>query len=65
MPVSAIYGPNGGGKANVLQALACLISTVVKPIHDLEKNRVSLIIQQHVRAEPFLYDELQILVRYF
>lgn len=58
LPVSAIYGPNGGGKSNVLQALACLISTVVKPIHDLEKNRVSLIIQQHVAAEPFLYDEV-------
>ena len=35
LPVSVIYGPNGGGKSNLLHALACLISTVVKPVHDL------------------------------
>lgn len=56
LPVAAIYGPNGGGKSNLLQALSCLISTVVRPIHDLEKNRLALIMQQKVSAEPFLYD---------
>lgn len=56
LPVGVIYGPNGGGKSNLLQAMACLISTVVKPIHDLEKNRKSLILQQRVTAEPFLLD---------
>ena len=39
LPVSAIYGPNGGGKTNLLQALACLISMVVRPVAELEKNR--------------------------
>ena len=38
LPVGVIYGPNGGGKTNLLQALSCLISTVVKPIHDLESQ---------------------------
>ena len=56
LPVSVIYGPNGGGKTNLLQALASLISTVVKPIHDLEKNREPLILQQRIVAEPFLFD---------
>lgn len=56
LPVSAVYGPNGGGKSNLLLALASLISTVVKPIHDLEKNRKPLIMQQRVAAEPFLFD---------
>ena len=56
LPVSAVYGPNGGGKSNLLLALASLISTVVKPIHQLEKNRKSLIMQQKVTAEPFLFD---------
>ena len=28
LPVSVIYGPNGGGKSNLLKALACLITTV-------------------------------------
>lgn len=58
LPVGAIYGPNGGGKSNLLQALACLISAVVKPIHELEKNRKSLIMQQKVIAEPFLFDDV-------
>ncbi len=56
LPVSAVYGPNGGGKTNLLQALACLVSTVVKPIHDLEKNRQPFIMQQKVAAQPFLFD---------
>ena len=38
LPVSAVYGPNGGGKTNLLQAFFCLINLVVKPIHALEKN---------------------------
>jgi hypothetical protein len=58
LSVGAVYGPNGGGKTNLLQALACMISTVVKPIHDLEKNRKKLIMQQRVTAEPFLYDKV-------
>lgn len=57
LPIGVIYGPNGGGKTNLLQALSCLISTVVKPIHDLERNRKTLILQQKVGVEPFLYDE--------
>ena len=57
LPVGVIYGPNGGGKSNLLQALSCLISTVVKPIRDLEKTRESMIIQQRVSYEPFLLDE--------
>ncbi|MCM1084296.1 MAG: ATP-binding protein [Clostridium sp.] len=56
LPVGVLYGPNGGGKTNLLKALSCVITAVVKPIHDLEKNRQSLIMQQKVGAEPFLYD---------
>ncbi len=56
LPVGVVYGPNGGGKSNLLLALASLISTVVKPIHELEKSRKSLIMQQKVTAEPFLFD---------
>lgn len=57
LPVGVIYGPNGGGKSNLLLALSSLISTVVKPIHDLEKSRQNVIIQQRVGYEPFLFDE--------
>ena len=57
LPVSVVYGPNGGGKTTLLQALSCLITMVVFPIHELKKNRINLIVQQKVNCEPFLYDE--------
>ena len=56
LPGSVIYGPNGGGKTNLLRALSCLISTVVKPIHDLGSTRNQVIVQERVIAEPFLFD---------
>ena len=56
LPISVIYGPNGGGKSNLLQALASLITTVVKPVHELGNTRKSIVIQQRFLAEPFLYD---------
>ena len=57
LPVSAVYGPNGGGKTNLLQAFFCLINLVVKPIHALEKNRQPMIFQQGSSAAPFMLDE--------
>lgn len=57
LPVSVIYGPNGGGKTNLLQALACLISNIVRPVAELEKNRESMIFQHSVTCQPFLLDE--------
>ncbi len=57
IPVSVIYGPNGGGKTNLLQALSCVISTIVKPVNELGKNRQNLILQQKIDAVPFLFDQ--------
>lgn len=57
LPVSVIYGPNGGGKSNLLQALGCLVSVVVEPIHELQKNRTSIILQEKIESRPFLFDE--------
>lgn len=57
LPVSVIYGPNGGGKTSLLQALSCLINLVVEPIHQLGKNRIPLVFQHKVVNEPFKFDE--------
>ena len=57
LPVSVVYGPNGGGKSNVLNALACLISAVVRPIKELGKNKVELIFTQPTDYAPFLFDD--------
>ena len=35
-----------------------MISTIVKPVHELGKNRQPLILQQKVDAVPFLFDEV-------
>ncbi len=35
-----------------------MISTIVKPVHELEKNRQPLILQQRVDAIPFLFDDV-------
>ena len=32
LPISAIYGPNGGGKSNVLESLYTLRSKVLRPL---------------------------------
>ena len=58
LPVGVVYGPNGGGKTNLLLALSCLISTVVNPIYELEKTREEVIIQQKVSAVPLGFDEM-------
>lgn len=60
LPVSVIYGPNGGGKSNLLQALSCVISIVVTPVHELEKNRQNIILHQKVDAVPFLFNETSV-----
>lgn len=56
LPVSAIYGPNGGGKSNLIRALAAVISAVVAPICELKQNHNKMIFQHKQEVEPFLYD---------
>lgn len=58
LPVGVVYGPNGGGKTNLLSALSCMISTIVNPIYELEKTREKVIIQQKINAVPFAFDEV-------
>ena len=45
LPVSAIYGPNGGGKSNVLEALNTLVSKVLRPLYATENNEDKAFIQ--------------------
>lgn len=57
LPVSVVYGPNGGGKTNLLKAFACLVSIVVRPVVSLGKTSESLMLQQRVHCKPFILDE--------
>ena len=39
LPVSAVYGPNGGGKSNVLEALHSLVYKVLRPLYATKSKR--------------------------
>lgn len=55
LPVSAIYGPNGGGKSNVLKALQTLVAKVLRPLYATEDSEEYKIIQKRVVIEPFAF----------
>ena len=50
LPVNVIYGPNGGGKTNLLLALSCVISTVVNPVKELGKKHQNIVLQHRIDA---------------
>ncbi len=57
LPLAVIYGPNGGGKSNVLQALHVLNNKILNPLYATEadmKNRMSTMKQGIV---PFAFDK--------
>lgn len=57
LPVSVIYGPNGGGKSNLFEALSLLISVVTSPIEASKNigNPFGMIFAGG--AQPFRLDE--------
>lgn len=55
LPVAVIYGPNAGGKSNVLEALNCVTSIVMKPILIFKDK---LIQKAQVELMPFWFDDI-------
>lgn len=54
LPITAIYGPNGGGKTNVLMALYTLVTKVMSPIRaasDINTNN-----SKKTQVTPFAFD---------
>lgn len=58
LPVSTIYGPNAGGKSNLLEALGYVQSAVARPILSLMKGGVAPEGQMPriTRCSPFAFD---------
>lgn len=56
LPVSVIYGPNGGGKSNVLKSLLALNSKVLKSIHASRGNE-PVYAAGNVEIKPFAFDK--------
>lgn len=57
LPVSAVYGPNGGGKSNVLKALHSLVTKVLRPLYATSNNEDVAIKMKKLVIEPFAFDE--------
>lgn len=57
LPVSAIYGPNGGGKSNVLAALHTLVAKILRPLYITEDNENKAFLQKRIVVEPFAFSE--------
>ena len=57
LPVSVIYGPNGGGKSNVLEALHTLNSKVLRPLCAACDKTDCEIKARKIPVEPFAFSE--------
>ena len=57
LPVSAIYGPNGGGKSNVLEAMHTLAAKVLRPLYATTDNDERVFLQMKLIIEPFAFSE--------
>lgn len=56
LPLAVIYGPNGGGKSNILESLFTVIHTIINPIKSSIVNSSGQKIIQ-VRMTPFKFNE--------
>ena len=57
LPVSAIYGPNGGGKSNVLEAMHSLVLKILRPLYATSDNDERIITWKKLIIEPFAFSE--------
>lgn len=55
LPVAVIYGPNGGGKSNVLKALSCAVRTITNPILLLKDFNT---VTPSVNCVPFKFNDI-------
>ena len=57
LPVSSIYGPNGGGKSNVLEALQTLGTMVLRPVYATKQNASADYKFNKYPVKPFMFSE--------
>lgn len=57
LPVSAIYGPNGGGKSNVLEALHTVAAKVLRPLYATGDNEERVFLQKKLLLSPLRFQK--------
>ena len=61
LPVAAVYGPNAGGKSNLLEALGYVQSAVARPIFSLMRGKDAPggSVPRLSRCSPFAFDAMR------
>lgn len=57
LPVAAIYGPNGGGKSNVLEAFQVLVAKVTRPLYVATSSSEQEIALRRIPVVPFAFSD--------
>ena len=57
LPVASIYGPNGGGKSNVLEAFQVLVAKVTRPLYVATSNSDREPALKRIPVVPFAFSE--------
>ena len=57
LPVASLYGPNGGGKSNVLEALQVLVAKVTRPLYVATSNSDREPALKRIPVVPFAFSE--------
>ena len=57
LPVAAIYGPNGGGKSNVLEAFQVLVAKVTRPLYVATSSSEQELALRRIPVVPFMFSD--------
>lgn len=57
LPIAAIYGPNGGGKSNVLEAFQVLVAKVTRPLYVAMSSSDQELALKRIPVVPFAFSD--------
>lgn len=57
LPISVVYGPNGGGKSNVLEALHSFVLKVLRPLYVTSDAENAVVVMKKMQIEPFAFSK--------
>ena len=57
LPVASIYGPNGGGKSNVLEAFQVLVAKVTRPMYVATSSSDQELALKRIPVVPFVFSD--------
>ena len=55
LPIAVLYGPNGGGKSNILEAINALLFKIISPINMIASSKKMFL--NPIKIKPFSFDK--------